>query len=109
MDKKKLIVIGGDAAGMSGASQVKRLQPAWEVVVFEKTDYISYAACGMPYFIEGLIPDKEELIELTPEVAIKKRKIDLRLRHEVVKIIPQDKKVIVRNEKANRKRTMTFC
>ncbi|NMB35826.1 MAG: FAD-dependent oxidoreductase [Firmicutes bacterium] len=98
MSKKKLVVIGGDAAGMSGASQVKRLRPAWDVVVFEKTGYISYAACGMPYYIEGLIPDKERLIELTPETAVKKRNIDLRLKHEVVKIDPQDKKITVKNE-----------
>ena len=95
---KKVIVIGGDAAGMSGASQVKRLKPNWDVIVFEQSDYISYAACGMPYYIEGLVHDKEELIELTPEDAINKRKIDLRLRHKVIKIYPQEKKVLVRNE-----------
>lgn len=98
MDRKKLVVIGGDAAGMSGASQVKRLKPQWEVIVFEKTDFISYAACGMPYYIEGLIPDKEQLIELTPEKAISERKIDVRLRHEVIGIKPQEKMVIVKTE-----------
>ncbi len=98
MDKKKLVVIGGDAAGMSGASQVKRLKPAWEVVVLEKTGYISYAACGMPYYLADLVPEKERLIELTPETAIQKRKIDLRLRHEAIGIDPEGKKVTVRNE-----------
>jgi NADPH-dependent 2,4-dienoyl-CoA reductase/sulfur reductase-like enzyme len=98
MGKKKLVVIGGDAAGMSGASQVKRLQPMWEVVVFEKNDYISYAACGMPYYIGGVVQNKEKLIGLTPEAAVKDRKLDLRLRHEVVRIMPQEKKVIVKNK-----------
>ncbi|HHU77246.1 MAG TPA: FAD-dependent oxidoreductase [Firmicutes bacterium] len=103
MDKKKLVVIGGDAAGMSCASQVKRLRPTWEVIVFEKNDYISYAACGMPYFIEGLVPNKEELLELTPEIAISERKIDLRIRHEVIKISPRGKKVVVKNERGEEK------
>ncbi len=98
MDKKKLVVIGGDAAGMSCASQVKRLKPSWKVIVFEKTDYISYAACGMPYFIEGLVANKEKLVHLTPETAAEERKLDLRLRHEVVKIAPREKKVTVKNE-----------
>lgn len=102
MDKKKLIVIGGDAAGMSGASQVKRLKPAWEVMVFEKTGFISYAACGMPYYLGGLIPDKEQLIELKPEEAIAKRGIDVKLWHEVIKISPRDKKVIVRTKRGER-------
>ncbi len=108
MNTKRLVVIGGDAAGMSGASQVKRLKPAWEVIVFEKTDFISYAACGMPYYIGGLIPDKEQLIELTPERAVSERKIDVRLRHEVVKIIPRAKKVIVKNEQGTQEERFDF-
>ena len=98
MSHKKVVVIGGDAAGMSAASQIKRLKPEWDVIVFEKTQYVSYAACGMPYFLEGLIPKFESLIEITPEKFIKDRKIDLRLHHEVTSINPEEKFVIVNNE-----------
>ncbi|MFA5536966.1 MAG: FAD-dependent oxidoreductase [Bacillota bacterium] len=108
MNKKKLVVIGGDAAGMSGASQVKRLKPEWEVVVLEKTDFISYAACGMPYYLEGLVPEKEQLIELTPEDAVSKRKIDLRLRHEVTKIFPEDNKVAIKTEQGEYEESFDF-
>ncbi|MDY6969311.1 MAG: FAD-dependent oxidoreductase [Spirochaetota bacterium] len=93
----KAVIIGGDAAGMSAASQIKRQKPEWEVIVFEKGDYISYAACGIPFYIEGLIPKRESLIELTPDEAINKRKIDLRLNHEAIKIVPERKELIVRN------------
>ncbi len=96
MEKKKVIVIGGDAAGMSAASQIKRLQPDWNVIVFEKSNFVSYAACGMPYYIEGLISKFESLIEITPEKFINDRKIDLRMNNEVVKVFPQDKYVLTK-------------
>lgn len=57
----KVVVIGGDAAGMSAASQVKRQKPDWDVIVFERGKYISYAACGIPYYIEGAVNSLEEL------------------------------------------------
>ena len=95
----KIIVIGGDAAGMSAASQIKRIKPEYEVIVFEKGEYVSYAACGMPYYIEGLIPHFDSLIEITPEKFINERKIDLRLNHEVTKIDPKKKFVVVNDEK----------
>jgi len=93
----QVIVIGGDAAGMSAASQVKRQRPDSHVIVFEKGRYISYAACGIPYYVGGDVPAMEELIELTPEEVIEKRRIDLRLKHEVTQILPEDKKVIVQS------------
>jgi NADPH-dependent 2,4-dienoyl-CoA reductase/sulfur reductase-like enzyme len=93
---KKLIVIGGNAAGLSAASQVKRQKPEWEVVVFEKGKYVSYAACGIPYYIGGLVNELEQLVELTPQEIIGKRKIDLRLQHEVVSIKPEEKELEVK-------------
>ena len=75
----KIIIIGGDAAGMSAASQIKRQKSEYEVIVFERGDYISYAACGIPYFIGGAVGNMEELVEVTPEEAREKRKVDLRL------------------------------
>jgi NADPH-dependent 2,4-dienoyl-CoA reductase/sulfur reductase-like enzyme len=82
------VVIGGDAAGMSAAAKIKRTQPDAEVIVFERTDTISYSACGMPYWISGLIPSDRQLIVMTPEIARKRRQIDVRIHHEVTAIDP---------------------
>lgn len=96
----RVIVIGGDAAGMSAASQIKRLRPEYEVTVFERGEYISYAACGIPYFVGGAVGDLEDLIEVSPAEAREKRKIDLRLKHTVLAIDPDERTVTVEHESA---------
>lgn len=95
---KKIVIIGGNAAGMSAASQVKRQKPEWDVIVFEKGRNISYGACGIPYYVQGLVPRLENLITLTPEEAVNKRNIDLRLEHEATAIDPREKIVRVNNK-----------
>jgi CoA-dependent NAD(P)H sulfur oxidoreductase len=80
------VVIGGDAAGMSAAAKIKRTDPDAEVIVFERTDTISYSACGMPYWIGGVVPSDRQLIVMTPEIARKRRQIDVRIHHEVTAI-----------------------
>jgi len=82
---KRLIIVGGDAAGMSAAAQARRVDPQLEVIVFEKSAYASYGACGMPYYIAGDIATAEELLALSPE-QIKQRGIDARCGHEVREI-----------------------
>jgi NADPH-dependent 2,4-dienoyl-CoA reductase/sulfur reductase-like enzyme len=77
-----VLVVGGVAAGMSAASQIRRRSSKTRVTVFERGDYISYGACGMPYNIEDPERDIEDLVVLTAEHAREKRGIDLRLRHE---------------------------
>ena len=78
----RVLVVGGVAAGMSAASQIRRRRPETRVTVFERSDYISYGACGMPYNIEDPERDIEDLVVLTAEHARKKRGIDLKLHHE---------------------------
>ena len=97
MSKGKLVVIGGDAAGMSAASKVRRAQPDREIVVFERGKHTSYAACGMPYFIAGLVDDSEQLIARKPDVFREKQNINVRIRHEVINIDDESKKVEVRD------------
>jgi CoA-dependent NAD(P)H sulfur oxidoreductase len=92
---QKVVIIGGNAAGLSAASQVKRQKPDWEVIVFEKGPYISYAACGIPYHVQGIVTSLEDLITVTPEEAVNKRKLDLRLNHTVTAINPLEKSVAV--------------
>lgn len=96
---KRVVVIGGNAAGMSAASQVKRQKPDWDVTVYEKGRFISFAACGIPYHIEGLVSDLDDLISVTPEEAVKKRNLNLKMHHEVTAIDPQSKSVTVSSDK----------
>ncbi|MCQ4332466.1 FAD-dependent oxidoreductase [Natronomonas sp. F2-12] len=92
------VVVGGDAAGMSAASKAKRDDPDLDVVVFEKGEWVSYGACGLPYYIKGEIQTLEELVSVTPEQFRQKRDIDLRTGHEVVDIDPDDRVVTARSE-----------
>jgi NADPH-dependent 2,4-dienoyl-CoA reductase/sulfur reductase-like enzyme len=94
----KLVVIGGDAAGMSAASQArKRLGPdELEIVAFERGHFTSYSACGIPYWIGGSVQDRDALIARTPE-AFREAGIAVRMRHEVVGIDLDRREVIARD------------
>jgi NADPH-dependent 2,4-dienoyl-CoA reductase/sulfur reductase-like enzyme len=85
---ERLVVIGGDAAGMSAASQARRRRGAddLEIVAFERGSFTSYSACGIPYFLGGLVPDAERLITRSPETFRGTYAIDVRLRHEVTEV-----------------------
>ena len=89
------VIVGGDAAGMSAASKAKRENPDLDVVVFEKGEFVSYAACGMPYYIKGDVERLDDLVTITPEEFRDKRNIDLRTNHEVVSINPERSTVTV--------------
>jgi NADPH-dependent 2,4-dienoyl-CoA reductase/sulfur reductase-like enzyme len=92
---RRVIVVGGDAAGMSAASQVRRANPALDVVVLERGAYASYGACGIPYYVGGEIDGAQSLLALTPE-DIARRGIDLRTGHEVLAVRPGGRTVEVR-------------
>ena len=94
---KKFVIIGGDAAGMSAASKIRRIQTDAELIVFEKGQHISFAACGIPYWISDVVEDGNKLEVLTAEVARNKRNIDVRLAHEVTRIDASRKFVSVHN------------
>ena len=91
VQKKRLVVIGGVAAGMSAASRARRRNPNMEVIVLEKTGYISYGSCGLPYYVADMIKDHNKLIIIPPKIAREKRGIDVRLFHEAVEINPSEK------------------
>lgn len=92
---ERLVVIGGDAAGMSAASKARRENPKLEIIVLEKGEWASYGACGLPYYIKGEINNINDLIAVPPEIFREKRNIDLRLNQKVIKILPNDKRLIV--------------
>ena len=92
------VVVGGDAAGMSAASKAKRDDPELDVVVFEKGEWVSYGACGLPYYIKGEIQSLEALVSVTPEAFREERDIDLRTGHEVVDIDTDAETVTARSD-----------
>lgn len=96
---EKLVVIGGDAAGMSAASQARRRRGPddLEIVAFERGHYTSYAACGIPYYLAGVVDEFDSLIVREPEEFRRRQSIDVRIRHEVVEIDLDARKVRVRN------------
>jgi NADPH-dependent 2,4-dienoyl-CoA reductase/sulfur reductase-like enzyme len=97
MAKERLVVIGGDAAGMSAASKVRREDAQREIIVFERSPHTSYSACGLPYLVAGLVEKAESLIARTPEKFREKYRIDARIRHEVLAVEPETRRVRVCN------------
>jgi NADPH-dependent 2,4-dienoyl-CoA reductase/sulfur reductase-like enzyme len=89
------VVVGGDAAGMSAASKAKRDAPDLEVIVFERGEWVSYGACGLPYYVKGAVESLEALVTVPPEAFREERGIDLRTNHEVVAIDPESSTVTV--------------
>ena len=92
----KAIVIGGVAAGMSAASKLRRVKPDAQIVVYERGGFLSYGACGLPYYVGGFNDDPAKLIARTQAV-YKEMRIETHLFHEVTRIDPERKTVTVRN------------
>ena len=93
----KVIIIGGVAAGATAAARIRRLDEKAEIKVFERTGYISYANCGLPYYIGDVITDPAQLTLQTPESFFTRFRIDMKVHHEVTAIHPDSKTVSVRN------------
>lgn len=93
----KVIIIGGVAAGATAAARIRRLDEKAEIKVFERSGYISYANCGLPYYIGDVITDPVQLTLQTPESFFTRFRIDMKVHHEVTAIHPDSKTVSVRN------------
>ena len=93
----KVVIIGGVAGGASAAARIRRLDERAEIVVFEKSGYVSYANCGLPYYIGGTIQDSAELTLQTPESFYARFRVDVRVHHEVCGIDTTRLKVTVKN------------
>ncbi|CUT05288.1 CoA-disulfide reductase [Candidatus Kryptobacter tengchongensis] len=94
---ERLVVIGGVAAGMSAASRARRLKPDMEIVVFEKSGFVSYGSCGLPYFVSDIIKSPENLVVYDAKFFKEKRNIDVFVHHEVLKIFPAKRSILVKN------------
>ncbi len=93
----KVVIIGGVAGGATAAARLRRLDERAEIVVFERSGYISYANCGLPYYIGGTIENPEALTLQTPESFFARFRVDMRVRHEVTALHPDRKTVSVKN------------
>ncbi len=92
---RRILIVGGVAGGASAAARLRRLDEAARIVMFERAGYISFANCGLPYYIGGTIKDRGDLLLATPESFKQRFNIDVRVPSEVVKINPKKKEVQV--------------
>ena len=95
----KTVIIGGVAGGASAAARLRRLDESAEIIILERGEYVSFANCGLPYYIGGVITDKNNLTLQTPESFRARFQIDVRVNSEAVKIDPESKTVAVKNLK----------
>lgn len=93
----KVVIIGGVAGGATAAARIRRLDEQAEIVVFERSGFISYANCGLPYYIGGAIEDENDLTLQTPENFHKRFRVRMNVHHEVTAIHPDVKSVTVKN------------
>lgn len=96
----KIVIVGGVAGGATTAARIRRLDEQAEIIIFERSGYISYANCGLPYYIGDVITDSEELTLQTPEGFYSRFRVDVKVHHEVIDIHPEIKKVSVMNLKS---------
>ena len=93
----KVVIVGGVAGGATAAARIRRLDEQAEIVVFERSGFVSYANCGLPYYIGGVIEDPEALTLQTPESFFSRFRVTMKVRHEVTAIHPERKAVSVKN------------
>ncbi|MDD3840958.1 MAG: FAD-dependent oxidoreductase, partial [Clostridia bacterium] len=98
---KKVIIIGGVGGGATAAARLRRLSEDTEIIMFEKGEHISFANCGLPYYIGGVIEDREDLFVQTPGAMKKRFNIDVRVNSEVIRIDRATKNVVVKDLKTS--------
>ena len=97
----RILIVGGDAAGMSAAGQIRRRQPDWEVTVLEKGEFTSYAACGIPYHLAGDVPVFQDLEVVSAETHRRERGLDVRTGWKAVEIDPESRHVVARDREGD--------
>lgn len=104
----KYLIVGGVAAGMSAAARLRRLDETAQIIVFERGDYVSYANCGLPYYIGDEIKERERLIVQTPEAFKELMGVEVRTGNEVLAVTPEAKSVKARDRKTGREYDETY-
>lgn len=98
---KKILIVGGVAGGATAAARLRRLDETSQIIMFERGEYISFANCGLPYYIGGVIENRDALLVQTVEGMSKRFNLDIRNFSEVVSIDPENKTISVKNLKTN--------
>ncbi len=93
----RVVIIGGVAGGMSAATRLRRLDADAEIIVIEKSGHVSYANCGLPYYVGGVIEQESSLLLQTPESLHARFRLDVRVNTEVLAINPSKKTVAIKN------------
>jgi NADPH-dependent 2,4-dienoyl-CoA reductase/sulfur reductase-like enzyme/rhodanese-related sulfurtransferase len=104
----KIVIIGGVAGGMSAATRMRRLDADAEIIVIEKSGHVSYANCGLPYYVGGIIEEEEALLLQTPASLHARFRLDVRIASEVLAINPAEKSVEVLNEISGEKYQLSY-
>src|SRR5450830_550821 len=107
-EKEKIIVIGGNVAGLAAASQARRNAPNAEITVLESGNYISYGTCGLPYFISGIVDDINKIFVYTPRFFEEERKINILLNHKAIKLNPQKREIFVQTLESNLQKILNY-
>ena len=97
----RVIIVGGIAAGTSAAAKLRRIDPNAEIIIYEKSDIVSFGACGLPYYVGNFFDDSENMIARTPE-AFRKSGVEVKILHEVTTIDFNNKKVKIKSLKDNK-------
>jgi NADPH-dependent 2,4-dienoyl-CoA reductase/sulfur reductase-like enzyme len=94
---KTVVIVGGVAGGASAAARLRRLSESWRIIVLERSGYVSFANCGLPYHLSSTIPDRADLLLQTPESLRERFQLDVRVRNEVLSIDREARSVLVRD------------
>ena len=105
---KKIVVIGGVAGGMSAATRLRRLDADAEIIVLEKSGYVSYANCGLPYYVGGVIEEEQDLLLQTPASLHARFRLDVRVLTEALSIDPVKKEVQVKSLESGNKYSLAY-
>jgi len=105
---KKVVIIGGVAGGASTAARLRRLDETAEIIILERGAYVSYANCGLPYYVGGVITDKEKLELMTPQKFLERFNIDVRINNEAISINRVEKQVTVKNQSSGEEYTLDY-
>ena len=101
-DKKRLLIVGGVAGGASCAARARRLSEEAEIVIFERGPYVSFANCGLPYYIGNVITSEDDLIVASPELFLEWFKVDVRSQSNVLSVNREKKEIEVKDLKTGK-------
>jgi len=105
---KRIVVIGGVAGGMSAATRLRRLDADAEIIVLEKSGYVSYANCGLPYYVGGVIEEEKDLLLQTPASLHARFRLDVRVLTEALSIDPAKKEIQVQSLESGNKYSLAY-